>query len=94
MYTEDLREILPEEWFNEIIEHIPNENDLEEIESSFYKSDCPELMGDFQMYLFIDQDNQYFVKRSTEQRKGWSNEWNNEWFKCTQNKKLHELLEG
>lgn len=87
----DLIELLPEELFDEI-DQKPN-CELENLEDSIYQSQCLELMGNFTISLYIDENNCYYVKRSVNEPIGdYGHHWIDYWYKCNDNKKVEEIL--
>lgn len=87
----DLQEILPEELFDDV-KGKPIIN-LSEYYLSDYKSNCPELLGDFRMVLYIGDDENYYVCRTEQEPIGdYGTQWVDYWYICNDNNKLEKLL--
>jgi len=89
----DLREILPEELFDEIATK-PNEA-LELAGYAPYQTMCPEMMGNIELSLFVNKNGEFFMRQSFNEPIGdYGSHWVDHWHKCNNNGAVKDIMEG
>lgn len=92
---EDLQEI-PQDWFDELLkDEQPNKAELESIDFGLYQSQCPELLGNMELELFIGKDGFYYMLMNIEEPIGdYGSHWIERWHKCEEQyiEKISEIL--
>jgi len=80
---DDLQEI-PQEWFDELDEaNEPKKSELKSIDFDLYQSECPELIGNMELELFLGNDGFYYMLMKTRQPIGdYGSHWVEHWYKC------------
>lgn len=92
---EDLQEI-PQYWFDELPkdEH-PNKSELESIDFDLYQSECPGLLGNMELELFVGGDGFYYMLMNIQEPIGdYGSHWIERWYKCEEQyiNKISEIL--
>lgn len=91
----DLQEI-PQDWFNELSrEDEPKKSELESIDFDLYQSECPELLGNMQLELFLGKDGFYYMLMKMSQPIGdYGTTWVDYWYKCEKQyiEKIKDIL--
>ena len=87
----DLAEILPEDWFDELPEK--PESELTAVDFGAYLSNCPELVGDFNLTLYKDKSGRYYVRRLVQEPIGdYGTRWVDTWYSCNNNGGVEVIL--
>lgn len=91
----DLQEI-PQDWFNELSrEDEPKKSELESIDFDLYQSECPELLGNMELELFLGKDGFYYMLMNIQEPIGdYGSHWIERWHKCEEQhiEKINEIL--
>ena len=79
----DLQEI-PQDWFDELERtNEPKKSELQSIDFGLYQSDCPELLGNMELELFLGKDGFYYMlMRIREPIGDYGSHWIERWYKC------------
>ncbi len=80
---EDVSDI-PQDWFDEL-ERInePKMSELESIDFDLYQSECPELIGNMELELFLGKDGFYYMLMKIREPIGdYGSHWTEHWYKC------------
>ena len=80
---EDVSDI-PQDWFDELSrEDEPNKSDLESIDIDLYQSECPGLIGNMILELFLGKDGFYYMLMQIREPIGdYGMHWVDRWYKC------------
>ena len=55
---------IPQDWFDELERtNEPKKSELQSIDFDLYQSDCPELLGNMELELFLGKDGFYYCGR-------------------------------
>lgn len=80
---DDLQEI-PQDWFDELERtNEPKMSELESIDFDLYQSECPELIGNMELELFLGKDGFYYMLMKIQEPIGdYGSHWVDHWYKC------------
>lgn len=91
----DLQEI-PQDWFNELSrEDEPKKSELESIDFDLYQSECPELLGNMELELFLCKNGFYYMLMKILEPIGdYGSHWVDRWYKCEKQyiEKIKDIL--
>lgn len=94
---DDLQEI-PQDWFAELPkDEQPNKDKLQSVDIDLYQSECPGLLGNMVLELFLGEDGFYYMLMETSQPIGdYGTTWVDYWYKCEKQyiSEIEKILKG
>ncbi len=94
---DDLQEI-PQDWFAELPkDEQPNKDKLQSVDIDLYQSECPGLLGNMVLELFLGEDGFYYMLMEISQPIGdYGTTLVDYWYKCEKQyiSEIEKILKG